>query len=184
MPAVAIHGVRGQLALQLILRRRAADRRRLARVEHQIHLSRPRLAQGACGQQPAVADALVVEYADLDVARQGQVLQAVVADDHVHLGVLHEQRLGRFGTLAGDEHRHARGACDQQRFIAHVLCRAFLGDGAAALGLAPVATRDHGRVRSPRLQMPHDGHRHWCLARASGDYVADGDHRHGHARAG
>ena len=50
--------------------------------------ARPGLAQGACWQQKAIAHTFVVEDAKLDIAGQRQMLQAVVADDDVHLRIL------------------------------------------------------------------------------------------------
>ncbi|KAG0924440.1 hypothetical protein G6F32_013912 [Rhizopus arrhizus] len=57
--------------------------------DHYIHILQAAggFTQGAGGQQAAVADAALVLHDDFDIAGQRQVLQAVVRDDHIHLGM-------------------------------------------------------------------------------------------------
>ena len=61
-------------------------------VEHQLRCGGgrvDRLPQGTCRQQPAVAGAAFVEHHQFEVTLQPQVLQAVIADQHV------DARVGR-----------------------------------------------------------------------------------------
>ena len=83
-----------------------ASGRSAARVQHKIHSAWPRLTQGPRGQEKAVANALVVEDADLQVALQRQVLQAIIADDHIGVRVGRQQGAGRSDTARGYEDRH------------------------------------------------------------------------------
>jgi hypothetical protein len=80
----------------------------------------PGLAQRPGGQQPAVADAAIVEDADFHIAGQCRVLQAVVAHQDVDLRMGCAQR-GGVQALWGHEHRHAGAAGQQQRLVAHIL---------------------------------------------------------------
>ena len=63
-------------------------------------------------QQAAIADPALVLHHDFHVARQRQVLQAVVRDDHVHVGMRAQQRLGSQRALGMHRDRRA-GARDQ-----------------------------------------------------------------------
>ena len=78
--------------------------------------ARQRLAQGPGRKQATVAEAAhAIDHADLHVARQRVVLQAVIGDHHIAAGV--EQQPRGSGPIAADRHRHAGGA-DQAGFVA------------------------------------------------------------------
>ncbi len=154
-------------------------------MQHEVHRARPGLAQRAGGQQPAVAHTLVVKNADLHVTRQGQVLEAVVADQHVDLRVRRQQRLASLCPPGGHEDRHTGGTGDQQRFVTHFGCRAGGHQHRAHLAaLAAVAARDDAGPPAGRLQVAHQGDGHGGLAGAAGDHVAHHDDGHRQARAG
>ncbi len=70
---------------------RMRPRRECCRDQDQVHCAWPGLAQRPRRQQEAVADAAVVEHADLDVTVQGQVLQTIVADQQIQFGMLPQQ---------------------------------------------------------------------------------------------
>ena len=79
--AVRTQGIGGQSALQAIGMGGVASRRQSPCMQHKIHRAWPGLTQGPRWQQETIAHALFVEDADLQIARQGQVLQAIVAND-------------------------------------------------------------------------------------------------------
>ncbi len=133
----------------------------------------------ARGQQPAVADTAVVEHADLDIARERQVLQSVVADDDLGGGVPLEQRARGIGAAARLEHRRARG-CRISAGSSPTSRGSLSSQHFAAVVRAPaVAARHHAHL--PARARPDDctiGHHYRCLAGAARDHVADHDHRH------
>jgi hypothetical protein len=86
---------------------------------------------------------LCVEDANVDVACQGQVLQAVVAHQHVGVRVLRQQRTRRLNALAGHVHRHLALGSDQQGFIADCTGLSMGQHGAAVRGGTAVAARHH-----------------------------------------
>ena len=90
------------------------------RVQHPIDPARPGFAQGPCRQQPAVARAAFVHHAYFEVAGQGQVLQAIVANQHLHPRVRLQQAQCRIGPGPRHPNGHARGLVDQQGFVSHV----------------------------------------------------------------
>ena len=63
---------------------------------------------GPGGQQPAVAHAAFVEHDHCDVARQAKVLQAVVAHEHVDVGMGRQQGAGRSHPVASRPPRARR----------------------------------------------------------------------------
>jgi hypothetical protein len=135
--AVGAHGMRASARG----RPPAAARRGLPSAHDQVHRAGPGLAQRAGGQQPAVAGAAVVEHADLDVARQRQVLQAVVADEHIHgRGAAQQARAASMRRCATNTGTPVPG--DQQGFVAHfgAGCRAVTSRQPDA---AAVAARHH-----------------------------------------
>jgi hypothetical protein len=77
-----------------VLRAAAGERRMLAV-----------LAQWAGGEQPAVTEAPPIEDPNAQVARQGVVLQAVVANQQLKVGVRGKQCAACIGTLLG----HGKG---------------------------------------------------------------------------
>ncbi len=142
------------------------------------HIRRQRLAQRPGGQQLAVADAAIVEHHHLHVARQCKVLQSVVGDQHVDLGMRGAQRARSVDAAPRHPHRRTRAPKDQQRLVAHRLDIVVLGDGRCAVTLAAVAARDHARhiTRVPQCSHERDDGRR--LARAPDNEVADHDYRH------
>ena len=98
-----------------------------AGVEHPLvglQTQRQRLAQRPRRQQPAVADAAVVEDQQLGAAGQAVVLQAVVGHQHIDLGMCRAQRQRRRAAIAAHPHRHGAATVQQQRFVADLLRRA------------------------------------------------------------
>ena len=111
--------------------------------------ARQRLAQRAGRQQQPVADAALVEDDDLQVARQAVVLQAVVGDQDVDLGVRRAQGARSGHAVAADHHRCARAAADQQRLVAAFGrrgCQAALRPGRGRCG--------RGRAKRRRAASP------------------------------
>ena len=78
-----------------------------------------RLAQIAVGQQiqrpPHIGGR---EHGQLEIALQGVVLQAVVGNDDLHVGMRGQKRPARFGTAAAHGGGGAGAAVQQQRFVA------------------------------------------------------------------
>ena len=147
-------------------------------VEYQVHRARPRLAQRACRQKEAVARTALVEHADFDIAAQRQVLQAVVADDHVRFGVGLAQRLGGLHALWCDEDRCGRGTAHQQGLITGLFRRAVRGHLTAVIADAAVASRDDAGTQTAFLQVAHHGNHGGRLAGPAGHDIAHHDHRH------
>ncbi|MNT32004.1 hypothetical protein D3C72_1678640 [compost metagenome] len=108
------HLARGAVAARFGVAARRADIG-----DHRIDFAQPagRFAQGAGGQEAAVADAALVLHHDLNIPGQRQVLQSVVRHDHVDLGVGLQQGLHGEGTLGVDGHGRAGGARDQRRLV-------------------------------------------------------------------
>ena len=127
---------------------RRARRRAVPAVhDHRIDLAQARdgLAQRPRGQRQPVAEApLAVDHRDLDVARERVVLQAVVAHEHVDLGMRFEQRARRGGPVGRDVDRHARAPRDQHRLVAEMLGRRDVGIDAHH------ARADRARARGTR----------------------------------
>ena len=73
--------------------------RRLAGMQHQARPNAPKLAQWPGGQQPAVADASVIEYGDFNISRHAVMLQTVVADDDLCRGVFFKQSIDCLNAL-------------------------------------------------------------------------------------
>ncbi len=108
------------------------------------------LAQRPGGQQPTVTQPAVVEQRDFHVARQLQMLQAIVGDDHVALGMRCAQQPRRLGAPLRDRQRRGGCAHDQQRLIADLPRGVFLrAPGAARYRRAPYP-RDTMPGRQPR----------------------------------
>mgnify|MGYP002682503041 CR=1 FL=1 len=81
----------------------------------------------------------------------GQVLQAVVADDHVRFGVGLAQRLGGLHALWCDEDRCGRGTAHQQGLITGLFRRAVRGHLTAVIADAAVASRDDAGTQTAFL---------------------------------
>src|SRR4029079_19829128 len=74
-----------------------------------------RLAQRPGRQQEPVAEAATVDDCNLDVAREGVVLQAVVEHEHVRVRMLRAQPGNRFDAVGSDPDRAAAAAREQHR---------------------------------------------------------------------
>src|SRR5256885_12380022 len=73
------------------------------------------------------------------------VLQAVVADDHIHLRMAGAQGLDGLDALAGHEDRHAAGTRQQRGFIAHIGGGGLWGGFSGSLPAAARAPPDRAR---------------------------------------
>src|SRR5262245_59543724 len=77
-----------------------------------------RLAQRSGWQQPAIAESPGrINHADLDVAAEAIVLEAVIADQHVAGGMLCEKRAPGGRPIGADPHLAAAAAREQDRLI-------------------------------------------------------------------
>lgn len=155
----------------------------LAAVKDDIELARPGLAQRASGQWPTIAHAHGIENGNFYIARQCQVLQAVVTHQHIGSGVSGQSGAGGLGALLGHKYGRARALCNQQGLVAHLLGMAAGRDFDGcirACSVAPVPARDDGGPPAHGLQgayqmdsdrgfacttcnhiaHDHDGHRH------------------------
>ena len=79
-------------------------------------------------QRPAVPETAPVDHGDFDIARQPVVLQAIVADDQVAIGMRRQQRLAGSSAVAADEHRAVGAPPDQQRLVADLAWRVAMAD--------------------------------------------------------
>ena len=141
----------GERALRQVAGQAASSARRRcrARAGASRNACGQRLAQRPGRQQPAVADAALVEHQHLDVALERQVLQAVVADDDVDVGMRLQQgvaggRRDRAPTTTGTP----VAALQQQRLVADLRARWRRGRRASTRrAVSAVAARDDaGRV--------------------------------------
>jgi hypothetical protein len=187
VPASAASGTRVPSARRACVARRRARctrgrrRRRLRRDAAPGPPCAARLAQRAGGQQPAVADAAVVEHADLDVARQRVVLQAVVADDDLR------GRMRASSARAASARLRATNTGTPSQLVTSS------GSSPTSAGVAvrrpprrspsvaAVAARHHAHLQAARVRCRTTRHHHRRLARAAGDHVADHDDGHRHA---
>src|SRR5690606_14551876 len=124
--------------------------------------------------EAAVAHAARVLHDDLEIATQTEVLQAVVADHHVYLGVLAAQPAQGGGAIRMDRDRNAGLCGDQRRLVAKE--RSLECSGAhpwLVCRLAAVAPADDAGVPAARLQCLDQGNGDRGLARAAHIDVAD-----------
>jgi len=143
----------------------------------QIHLLQParRLAQRACRQQPAIAEAArAVDHADFHVARQPVMLQSVVGDQHIATGV--EQQSRRGGAIAPHHHRHTAGV-DQTGLVANLRRVRRIAEQQRLALTAAVAATDHAGPIAARAQGSGHGYRQRRLAGTAYAEVADHDDR-------
>src|SRR5690606_4714977 len=141
------------------------------------------LAQRPGGNQPAVAvAAAAVDDFDLDVAAQGVMLQAVVADDDVAAGI--RERPGSGSAVAVNPHRGPGAGGDEDGFVtalARIGIR--LHPAREPVVLAPIAAAGHAGGPALGAQALDQGDGKGGLAAAAGNEVADDDHRHVNATA-
>src|ERR1019366_10168525 len=79
---------------------------------------RHRFSQRTGGQDPAVARTALVEDENLDVAAEAEVLQAVVADDHIDLRVGLQQGVAGGDAVAPDDDGDPRAPGEKERLVA------------------------------------------------------------------
>ncbi|MNV76880.1 hypothetical protein D3C71_1702630 [compost metagenome] len=107
---------------------------------------------------------------------QGEVLQAVIAHDHISVRVGREQGAGGGDAARGNKDRYdgPRGKTlrNQSGFIAHLAGGAVGRDGSAVSGAAPIPAGDHSGAQSSGLQVPHQRNHHRGFASAPGNHVA------------
>ena len=143
-----------------------------------------RLAQWPGRQQPAVADAALVEQHDLDVARQRIVLQAVVGDDHVHFR-MRSQAAPAPPPRAGARPLPGRRCARQSARVRRRLRRPRRRRRPGAAPPQPRRSRAKSRPVANRLrERLHQPDHQRRLAGAADVDVADHDHRHRQAHAG
>ena len=157
------------------------DARKPQRAQHQVGGPRPGLAQGTSGQQPTIADAPCIEHANLQIARQRQMLQSVVADQHLGVGVASQEKARRVDPARAHDHRHLATAGNQQRLIARQRHVGVIGPHLAAGAAAPasIPTRNHTHAQALGSQVFDDRNDDGRLARATSHNVADDHHRNG-----
>ncbi len=139
-----------------------------------------RLAQGTGRQQPTIAEApIAVDNDDFAIARQGVMLQSIVAHDDVAPRV--HQQLRRGGAIAADRHRRARAARQQNRLVAHhVGIVEGIDEPHVSRGTSMTAG-DHARLE-PDISQASDQPAHQRrLAGSSHAQVPDHDHRQWHS---
>ena len=176
--AQAVVGRRGQAALQRKRRGAAHGLGWLACVQRGGDWAWPGFAQRASGQQPAVADAVLVENAQLNIPGQRQVLQAIVADDDVGGRVVRPQGLHGLDALAGHKDRCAGGAGQQGGLVTHFMGGA-VGQGLAAIGgAAAIAARDNARLPAVLLQIGDHGLGDGGFASPASNHIAHDDDGH------
>ena len=113
------------------------------------------------------------------IALQRVVLQAVVADDDVHLRMGLQQASRRRHAIAANEHRHLAAQLQQQGLVANFNGRR---GGVALLhrvSVPTVATRNNAGAKAVPLQQRHHRHHRGRFASAADDEIAHHDHRHG-----
>src|ERR1700754_494350 len=118
---------------------------------------------------------LAVDHADLDIAAQAIMLQAVIGEDQIAARL--DEKLRRFRTFATDRHRNA-ALPDQAGLVAHyggiVVARPEIRSAFAAA----VTAADDARNETALLQRFRQGDDQGCLAGAADGDVADDHDRH------
>jgi len=121
----------------------------------------------------------LVEHHDLRVAGEAQVLEPVVADENVDLGVRLQERAARGGAIAADEHRHLRATTQQQRLVACQSGGRVGLDREHAVVTSPVTAGNDAGPESAAFQQPDDRSHRRGLACTADDEIADDDDRNG-----
>ncbi len=117
------------------------------------HQARRRFAQRPGRQRPAIHQAALIKYGDLDIARQAIVLQAVIAQQQIALGMYRQQGPGCGNPVTPDEYRQAAATLEQQGLVADFISCAVRKDLARLIGgkSAGVAATDDTRT-PPQLR--------------------------------
>jgi hypothetical protein len=106
------------------------------------------------------------------------MLQSVVRDDQVTVGVSGEQGSRRRDAVATNKDRHAAALGEQHRFITHHRTRGVLANRLCLPGAASVAATDDSRLPAARAQAANQPQHQRRLAAAANGQVADHDHRY------
>ena len=77
----------------------------------------PAVAQGTRWQHPAIADATVIEDANAQIMVQRVMLQTIVTDDDIDLGVFGQQCPARIKPFCCNEDWHFAPTLNQQRLV-------------------------------------------------------------------
>ncbi|MCY1377048.1 hypothetical protein D9M69_645910 [compost metagenome] len=109
---------------------------------------------------------------------QSPVLQAVVANQDVHLGVRSHQSVGCRDTAGSHKHGDTCALTNQGGFVAAFFQRHIRPDFDDLLAVPAVAARDHARTPALVAQVVHHRDHRGRLARAAHHHIADHDHRH------
>jgi hypothetical protein len=136
------------------------------------------LTQGAGRQQPAVAGAASVKNHQFDRALQAIVLQAVVGDDHVTVGVSRQQAPARRQGGRGRRRPARRCAWPATGVHRRPAKTVRTRPPAAPARTTAVAATDDSWPPALLAQAAHQPQHQRCLATATDGQVADHDHRH------
>ena len=137
-----------------------------------------KVAQRSHGQHPVVLDGpRGVDHHDIDFRFHVAVLETVVHNDQVDLGMLGADAADAFGTLLADgDHRIGKLELDLQRLVAHVAVVRVGTHLQIPFRTASVTAREQRHV----VHLGHVGNYHFGhrgLARAADGDVADADDR-------
>ncbi len=137
--------------------------------------------EGTRREPPPIAEAtLSVDHHDLAIARQGVVLQAVIAHDHVAARLGQKPRSCR--PIAADGHRRMRPRREQHRLVADHAWIVRGIDQTHGGGGAAIAARHDARPKAPLAQPLDEPMHERGLARSADAQVADDHHGHRQAR--
>ena len=136
-----------------------------------------RFPQRARGQAAPVAEPAFVDDHQFESSGETDVLQAVVADQDITLGMpTFEQGRGS-KTIPPDSEGQAGLLCKQQRFVADFGCPARVLDQLRSPGSGAVTARQEPRSKSVLPQTEGDGSGEWRLPRTARHQVSNHDHR-------
>ena len=162
-----------EIADRLEIRAATEEKDAAVRAEYKARIDKERAAIDKAAKGEAEPTDDVATKDDLDVAREGIVLQAVVGDQDVDVGMQVQQMASGLRAPAPDDDGTAGATRNQQGFVADVL-RARRGQHFARRVLGPaVAARDHARPHPGRAQLLREPDRQWGLAGAADEDIAD-----------
>src|SRR5215470_181686 len=166
---------------RLELHRECTATRRDAIQHHRVHSSAGLLPERSCRQQQAVAVPPLVLDGDFDVARQPVVLETVVANQQVALGMRREQRPCRPDPVAADPYWRAAPLGKQDRLVAEARRIAGRRRFVRCLVDAAISSRHDPRSEAARAKRVHEPEHERGLAGATRDQIAHDDHGDGQA---
>ena len=165
------------------VRRQIAGRDGAVRAPHQLAVEREHVLRGAAGEhhgvgagergerlaqaagrQQAVVRVFGGDQHDIEIARQGAVLEAVVEQVQARGKALFRQPSGGEALLAHD-HRHLQLARDQQGLVAKIAGSSAGIDHGDPAGAAAVAAREHVEGDATLLQQFAQQHHERRLSR-------------------